>query len=86
MIQDMRKDPESSDFNPHATRCAARSKRTGRRCRNPAMHGKRVCRLQPAIARIESGRYRGMSVKTLEKLAHALKAKLIIRFEERASP
>jgi len=43
---------------------------------------------QPAIARIESGRYRGMSVKTLEKLAHALKAKLVIRFEEeeRVSP
>ena len=37
---------------------------------------------QPAIARIESGRYRGMSVATLEKLARALKAKLVIRFEE----
>jgi ribosome-binding protein aMBF1 (putative translation factor) len=37
---------------------------------------------QPAIARIESGRYRGMSVATLEKLAKALKAKLVIRFED----
>ena len=37
---------------------------------------------QPAIARIESGRYRGMSVATLEKMARALDAKLVIRFEE----
>lgn len=37
---------------------------------------------QPAIARIESGRYRGMSVATLEKLARALNARLVIRFEE----
>ena len=37
---------------------------------------------QPAIARIESGRYRGMSVATLEKMARALNARLVIRFEE----
>ncbi len=37
---------------------------------------------QPAIARIESGRYRGMSVATLEKMARALDARLVIRFEE----
>ncbi|RJO74425.1 MAG: XRE family transcriptional regulator [Myxococcales bacterium] len=37
---------------------------------------------QPAIARIESGRYKGMSVATLEKLAKALKARLVIRFED----
>lgn len=41
---------------------------------------------QPAIARIESGRYHGMSVATLEKLAKALKAKLVIRFEEPELP
>ena len=41
---------------------------------------------QPAIARIESGRYHGMSVATLEKLAKALKAKLVIRFEELEHP
>ena len=41
---------------------------------------------QPAIARIESGRYRGMSVATLEKLAKALKARLVIRFEEADQP
>lgn len=37
---------------------------------------------QPAIARIESGRYRGMSVATLEKMARAMNARLVIRFEE----
>ena len=37
---------------------------------------------QPAIARIESGRYRGMSVATLEKMARALNARLVIRLEE----
>jgi len=37
---------------------------------------------QPAIARIESGRYRGMSVATLEKMARSLDARLVIRFEE----
>ena len=41
---------------------------------------------QPAIARIESGRYHGMSVATLEKLAKALKTKLVIRFEEPEQP
>ena len=36
---------------------------------------------QPAIARLESGRHRGVSLTTLEKLAHALDARLVVRLE-----
>ena len=41
-----------------------------------------LCTKQPAIARIESGRYRGMSVATLGKMARALDARLVIRFKD----
>jgi DNA-binding XRE family transcriptional regulator len=41
---------------------------------------------QPAIARIESGRYRGMSLSTLEKMAHALDARLVVRLEDVKHP
>ena len=41
---------------------------------------------QPAIARIESGRYRGMSLSTLEKMAHALGARLVVRLEDLKHP
>jgi len=36
---------------------------------------------QPAIARLESGHHRGVSLTTLEKLAHALNARLVVRLE-----
>jgi len=34
------------------------------------------------VSHIERGRYRGMSVATLEKMTRALDARLVIRFEE----
>lgn len=45
---DMKK--EASRLNPNAARCAAKSKRTGKRCRNPAVRGKRVCRLHGGLS------------------------------------
>ena len=54
----------------------------GRRGMSPDELANAVGTKQPAIARIESGRYRGMSVATLEKMARALNARLVIRFEE----
>ena len=41
---------DSSRLNPNAVRCQAKSKRSGRRCKNPAMKGKRVCRLHGGLS------------------------------------
>jgi ribosome-binding protein aMBF1 (putative translation factor) len=38
---------------------------------------------QPAIARLESAQYTGASLATLKKIAKALDAKLIVKFESR---
>ena len=45
-----RSDPDASAFNPDAVRCTAKSKRSGKRCRNPAMTGKRVCRFHGGMS------------------------------------
>ena len=41
---------DASRLNPNAARCEARSKRTGKRCKNPAVRGKRVCRLHGGLS------------------------------------
>jgi hypothetical protein len=41
---------DASRLNPNAVRCAAKSKRTGKRCKNPAVRGKRVCRLHGGLS------------------------------------
>jgi hypothetical protein len=43
-------DHNPSAMNPDAVRCAAKSKRTGKRCKNPAVRGKRVCRLHGGLS------------------------------------
>ena len=46
----LRNDHDPSSLNPDAARCAAKSKRTGKRCKNPAVKGKRVCRLHGGLS------------------------------------
>ena len=41
---------DPSALNPDAPRCAAKSKRTGKRCKNVAVRGKRVCRLNGGLS------------------------------------
>ncbi len=42
-----------------APRCAARSKRSGQRCRGPAVRGKRVCRMHGAGGGAPAGKANG---------------------------
>jgi hypothetical protein len=42
-----------------ARRCSARSKRSGERCRGPAVRGKRVCRMHGAGGRAPTGKRNG---------------------------
>ena len=41
---------DTSMLNPNAIRCKAKSKRTGKRCKNPAVRGKKVCRLHGGLS------------------------------------
>lgn len=41
---------DPSMLNPNAVRCSARSKHTGKRCKNPAVRGKKVCRLHGGLS------------------------------------
>ena len=47
-------------FAPHAPRCRATSKRTGKPCGLPAEHGKRVCKFHGARAGAPCGKANGM--------------------------
>ena len=46
----LRNDHDPSSLNPEAARCTAKSKRTGKRCKNVAVRGKRVCRLHGGLS------------------------------------
>ncbi|MAI45522.1 MAG: hypothetical protein CMB79_06495 [Filomicrobium sp.] len=66
---------EKADANPmqsaHAApRCTARSKRTGRPCRNPAVCGWKVCRMHGAGGGAPDGRENGAYKHGLRSLAH----------------
>lgn len=56
---------EKVDINPmrlpmhNAPRCSARSKRSGKRCRGPAVRGKTVCRMHGAQAGAPQGAANG---------------------------
>ena len=41
---------DASKLNPNAVRCSAKCKRTGKRCKNPAVRGKKVCRLHGGLS------------------------------------
>lgn len=46
----LRDEHDPSSLNPDAARCRAKSKRTGKRCKNVAIRGKRVCRLHGGLS------------------------------------
>ena len=56
---------EKIEINPmrlpmhEAQRCSARSKRSGKQCRGPAVRGKKVCRMHGARAGAPEGKANG---------------------------
>ena len=72
-------DQLSSKLAMHrATRCRARSKRTGKPCRSPAVRGWAVCRMHGARGGAPKGKRNG-NYRTGEYSAEVLETKRIIR-------
>ena len=67
---------------PNAPQCMAQSRRTGMRCRAPALHGKRVCRFHggragaprgPANGRYRHGLYTAEAMREQQELRELLR-------------